>query len=52
MRKTVAVNIGKPFFAEKESEAQSLTNNLMEQIAQLSNMSLKKNEQQTEPLAQ
>ncbi|MDX1777898.1 MAG: lysophospholipid acyltransferase family protein [Thermodesulfobacteriota bacterium] len=39
-RKTVAVNIGKPFFAEKESEAQSLTNSLMEQISHLSNMPL------------
>lgn len=52
IRKRVALNIGKPFFAEKESEAQSLTNNLMEQIAQLSNMSLKKNEQQTETYSQ
>ncbi len=52
IRKRVAVKIGKPFFAEKESEAQSLTNNLMEQIAQLSNMSLKKNEQQTETYSQ
>jgi 1-acyl-sn-glycerol-3-phosphate acyltransferase len=39
VRKTVSVNIGKPFFAEQESGAQSLTNHLMEQIAHLSKMS-------------
>ena len=40
IRKKVVVNIGKPSSAEKESEAQSLTNRLMEQIAHLSNLSL------------
>ena len=48
-RKTVAVNIGKPFFAEKESEAQSLTNSLMEQIAHLSNMSLQNRNSKQKP---
>jgi 1-acyl-sn-glycerol-3-phosphate acyltransferase len=49
IRKTVTVNIGKPFFAEKESEVQSLTNKLMEQISHLSNLPLQNTSSKQKP---